>query len=50
MVEPTPKMNMPYDAYGEAIDRDYLNAVYFPETSPAARIPTWFSGPSSTFT
>jgi len=31
------------------VDQDYLNAVYFPETSPAARIPTWFAAPSTTF-
>ena len=46
----TPNINMRLDQEGKPIDVAYLNAVYFPETSPAARIPTWFSGPTSTFT
>ena len=35
--------------YAEA-DIDYLNALYFPETSEAARIPSKFGVPSSVFT
>jgi hypothetical protein len=33
-----------------SLDEGYLKAVLFPETSPAARVPTWFSSPSSLFT
>lgn len=32
------------------LDVEYLHAVYFPETSNAARIPTRFGMPSSVFT
>lgn len=41
---------MPVIRQDRAVDSDYLNCVYFPETSQAARIPTWFGGPTSTFT
>lgn len=33
-----------------SLDIEYLHALYFPETSDAARIPSRFGMPSSTFT
>jgi hypothetical protein len=38
-------INMKHD-----VDAEYLNALYFPETSPPARIPSKFAQPSGLFT